>query len=65
MTPQEKAIELVAKFSDLKTTKNSKECALIVTDEVLSSQIPRWDVSKEANESRDWWKDVQEEIKKI
>ena len=61
MTPQEKANELVVKFTvvGLQQRNEGIQCALICVDEILDEY---W--SHDCNR-RDWWKQVKEEIEKM
>ena len=61
MTPQEKANELVVKFTvvGLQQRNEGIQCALICVDEILDEY---W--SHDCNR-RDWWKQVKEEINKL
>ena len=70
-TPQEKAKELVDKFSvvGLQQRNEGIECALIAVDEILKI-IPQNEYMEdrgEFNENREliYWKEVKEEIEKL
>ena len=57
MTPQEQAMQLISKFVSLGfTLEASKECALIVVDEVLKNC---YEVMKP------FWQEVKQEIDKL
>ena len=70
MTPQEKAIKLVIKFSNYacwgrfededENLQNSKKCALIAVDEVW-----RQLESARVFEDYDYWQEVKKEIEKL
>ena len=66
MTPKEKALELVHKFSQLlpfyseiDNLNKSKQCALIAVNEMLSEY---W---LHDTKRRDYWYEVKEEIEKL
>ncbi len=78
MTPQEKAKELIKKYSMVIEPMHSdypklnkavtvtmhKNCALITVDEILErSQIPRKD--DYYNTEHKYWQDVKEELNKL
>ena len=70
-TPQEKAKELVDKFSvvGLQQRNEGIECALIAVDEILKI-IPQNEYMEdrgEFNENREliYWKEVKQEIEKL
>ena len=67
MTPKEKAIELVLKYSILKDGHNHlvKQCALIAVDEILNLMIKefKWDIKHNGN--IDYWREVKQEIEKL
>ena len=62
MTPKEKAIELVDKFSvvGLQQRNEGVACALIAVDEILSINS----VDKDENSSN-YWEEVKQEIEKL
>ena len=71
MTPKEKAKELIEKFYPRATSysldrknqnENAKECALVAVDEILKSIIWHHDFS---NQTRNYWQEVKQEIKKL
>lgn len=67
MTPQEKANELYNQYQELikdftkgvSVSELSKECALIVVDEILNEY---W---LHDTKRRDWWQEVKQEIENI
>jgi hypothetical protein len=68
MTPKEKAKELVDKFTQ--TNGNAffaKECALIAVDEIIKLNVfdcnDEW--SDEDGDTREYWKQVKQEIEKL
>ena len=68
MTPKEKAEELVDKF--IQTNGNAffaKECALIAVDEIIKLNVfdcnDEW--SDEDGDTREYWKQVKQEIEKL
>lgn len=73
MTPKEKAIELVDKYSTyvvmwaggIETSKqNVKQCALIAVDEIISNIEPS--VSMDVIEARvKYWQEVKSEIENL
>jgi hypothetical protein len=65
MTPKEKAIELVDKFSvvGLQQRNEGVACALIAINEILSIKKEIWDDFH--SEYFDWWKQVKKEIEKL
>jgi len=66
MTPKDKAIELVDKFSNeiLLTINGGKVAALIAVDEILNIyQIKN--AAFEFYELRNYWQDVKTEIEKL
>lgn len=64
MTPQEKAKDLVEKFDELLTYRESKtktkECTLIAVDEVISVIDPETNFK-----TWEFYKQVKQEIKKL
>jgi hypothetical protein len=62
MTPQEKAKELVDKFTvvGLQQRNEGIQCALIAVDEILLIKKEIWDDFH--SEYFDWWKEVKQEI---
>ena len=60
MTPEDKAIELVEKFSKYTSGWNydelAKQCALIVVDEIIESCIQKFEW---------YWIEVKQEIEKL
>ena len=71
MTPKEKAIELVSKYSAYTLSYSSehaaKQCALIAVDEILESAMPIWDgeYSDARNDFEKYWNEVKAEIENI
>lgn len=65
MTPQEKAKELVDKFTvvGLQQRNEGIACALIAIDEILSIKKEIWDDFH--SEYFDWWKEVKQEIENL
>ena len=62
MTPKEKALELVAKWSRVlpmnqTTLLDHKNCALIAVDEIIS--VAYW------TSVRQYWQEVKQEIEKL
>ena len=71
MTPKEKAIELVDKMTMEIGRFNSKQCALIAVDEIISSS-PSLPIlgdggtyGEDIELSNKYWKEVKQEIEKI
>ena len=76
MTPKEKAKELIDKFAEANGNSFfSKECALIVVDEIIKQFVGVYDSLKDAGvlESTNvedsanykYWQEVKQEIKKL
>jgi len=68
MTPKEKAVELIDKFTYWNTSEAEREgikSALSVVDEILNLMIKdfKWDVNHNGN--IDYWYEVKEEINKL
>jgi len=70
MTPKEKAIELVEKFTDIENKyneysdfKQAKQCALIAVDEIIDSI--NWHPLEYPNKEIIFWNEVIEEILKL
>ena len=65
MTPQEKAKELVDKFTvvGLQQRNEGIACALIAIDEILSIKKEIWDDFH--SEYFDWWNEVKQEIENL
>jgi hypothetical protein len=63
MTPQEKAKELVDKFTvvGLQQRNEGIQCALIAVDQILTVTIGLADFTDYFN----WWKQVKQEIEKL
>lgn len=70
MTPKEKAKQLFDRYADEFNfddtyrgyKEQSKQCALIVVDEIISIKLLWW--QKDTNEL-DYWKAVKQEIEKL
>ena len=70
LTPKEKAKELFSKYQNIYLTEDSmgiddelsKECALIVVDEIISIKL-LW--FQKDTEHLDFWKEVKEELLKM
>jgi hypothetical protein len=71
MTPQEKAKELVSKFTFLSYPEsnekfyNPKQCALIAVDEVLKYQPYDVYTIEQCNNVNNYWQEVRQEIEKL
>jgi hypothetical protein len=68
MTPKEKAIELVDKFSNeiLLTINGGKVAALIAVDEILNQyNSGKFDYKILNEEETDYWEEVKQEIEKL
>ena len=68
MTPKEKAKELVDKF--IQTNGNAffaKECALVAVDEIIRLDIfdCNDDWSNQEGDTKEYWKEVKQEIEKL
>jgi hypothetical protein len=65
MTPKEKAIELVDKFSlvGLQQRNEGIQCALIAVDEILL--IRNIGILELRYAYREWWEEVKKEIEKL
>ena len=63
MTPQEKAKQLVDKFTvvGLQQRNEGIQCALIAVDEILETVVVYDDISKDY----EFWKKVKKEIEKL
>jgi hypothetical protein len=63
MTPQDKAKELVDKFTvvGLQQRNEGIQCALIAVDQILTVTIGLVDFTDDFN----WWKQVKQEIEKL
>ena len=63
MTPKEKAEDLFKKMNGFRISyAHRKKCALIVVDEIISSELNKQMPSISYCE---WWKEVKEEINKL
>ena len=70
LTPKEKAKELFSKYQNIYLTEDSmgiddelsKECALIVVDEIISIKL-LW--FQKDTEHLDFWKEVKKELLKM
>lgn len=79
MTPKEKAVELINKFLKL-TSKDkqletaglgaitlAKQCALVAVDEIIKLDVfdcnDEW--SDEDGDTREYWREVKQEIEKL
>jgi hypothetical protein len=69
MTPQGKAKELIDKFDDLLTYKESKtkvkQCALIAVDEIEDAIDFDWMQVQNLESQHRYWQKVKEEIEKF
>jgi len=73
MTPQEKAEELVERFTKLEDGEmyigKAKECALIAVDEIINSnptsQLSDPFLGNRTFENTNYWIDVKKEIEKL
>lgn len=73
MTPQEKAKELVAKYADEFNfddtyrgyKQQSKQCALIVVNEILNLMINSFKWDENHNGNVEFWQEVKQEIEKL
>ena len=76
MTPQEKALDLCQKYGYLglkwKETKyrtfpleNTKQCALIVVNEVISSNPHSNPLNTNVESTMSYWQEVKQEIEKL
>ena len=63
MTPQEKAKELIDKFTFEIGNFNAKQCALIAVDEILDILVGIYDYDYEV--LHPYWTEVREEIEKL
>lgn len=75
MTPKEKALQLVHRYVDLtdgwvygtKNWEHKKQCALIAVDEIIKLDVfdcnDIW--SDEDGNTREYWKQVKQEIEKL
>ena len=62
MTPKEKAEELVTKMlKELFDLDLAKQCALIAVDEIINTASPVYDSFWPMN-TKDYWKEVKQEI---
>ena len=71
MTPKDKAKELVEKFDELLTYRESKtktkQCALIAVDEILTLKAESFDELPNPHHyfSINYWKEVKQEIENL
>jgi hypothetical protein len=69
MTPQEKAIELVERYTNMAYNFNSysydKRCALIAVDEILKLSYFTHEPSEDDDLYSNYWKEVKTEIEKL
>lgn len=71
MSPNEKALKLVKKFTRSHWNMTSRpeiiKCALICVDEILSviDIYPRYQMSQSEIETVDYWKSVKQELLKL
>ena len=66
MTPKEKAIELVSKFSivGLQQRNEGIACALICVDEIINCDS-FFETLKQGKKFNQYWHEVQDEIEKL
>ena len=66
MTPKEKAEELVEKLYACAEINEytAKRCALVAVDEIINTASPVYDSFWPMN-TKDYWKEVKQEIKNI
>jgi hypothetical protein len=73
MTPKEKAIELIKKFSSFAHDEfgyekinnyKSKQCALIAVDEIYNEIDDNYD-TLHSSDRKQYWQDVKSEIEKL
>jgi hypothetical protein len=65
MTPKEKALELIKKYSFVEIAHYTsihevKECALIAVDEIIEITSESYDI-----DHINWWQEVKQEIEKL
>lgn len=69
MTPKDKAIELCGKYHLLNLKQGihlpAKECALIMTDEIIQWSLPEEGDPDTLRPTRIYWEEVKKEIKNL
>lgn len=64
MTPKEKALQLVEKFSLVASHQNINACAIIAVDEILYF-MDMFNLDLEMKHQHKWWQQVKEEIENL